>query len=98
MLSAVALKQDSDETTVAADGAVQVTALAQDQQDVLTAAALALRTPLATLASSYGSHFTLSGFEPPVAFAVIAGAVLLGWSGAGIVTGHYLRQTRPTET
>ena len=42
MSSAVALKQDSDETTVAADGAVQVTALAQDQQDVLTAAALAL--------------------------------------------------------
>ena len=65
---------------------------------LLTAAALALRTPLATLASSYGSHFTLSGFEPPVALAVIAGAVLLGWSGAGIVTGHYLRQTRPTET
>ena len=42
MSSAVALKQDSDETAVAADGAVQVTALAPDQQDVLTAAALAL--------------------------------------------------------
>ena len=65
---------------------------------LLTAAALALRTPLAALAASYGSHFTLSGFEPPAALAVIAGAVLLGWSGAGIVTGHYLRQTRPTET
>lgn len=65
---------------------------------LLSAAALALRTPLAELAASYGSHFALSGFDPVAALAVVAGAALLGWLGAGIVTGHYLRQTRPTET
>ena len=59
---------------------------------------LALRAPLAELAASYGSHFSLSGFDPAAALVVIAGAALLGWLGAGIVTGHYLRQTRPTET
>jgi cell division transport system permease protein len=26
----------------------------------------------------------------------VLGTVLLGWLGAGVVTGHYLRQTRPT--
>jgi len=25
----------------------------------------------------------------------VLGAALLGWLGAGLVTGHYLRQTRP---
>jgi len=65
---------------------------------LLTLAALALRAPLAELAASYGSQFTLAGFDLPTALAVIAGAALLGWLGAGIVTGHYLRQTRPTET
>jgi cell division transport system permease protein len=29
---------------------------------------------------------------------VVLGAGLVGWFGAGLVTGHYLRQTRPTET
>jgi cell division transport system permease protein len=29
---------------------------------------------------------------------VLLGATLLGWLGAGLVAGHYLRQTRPTET
>ena len=28
---------------------------------------------------------------------VLIGAGLLGWLGAGLVTGHYLRQTRPVE-
>ena len=65
---------------------------------LLTLAALALRAPLAELAGSYGSRFVLSGFDPVAAAAVVAGATLLGWLGAGIVTGHYLRQTRPTET
>ena len=65
---------------------------------LLSLAALALRAPLAELAASYGSHFSLSGFDPAAALVVIAGAALLGWLGAGIVTGHYLRQTRPTET
>ncbi|HLT43760.1 MAG TPA: ABC transporter permease, partial [Luteimonas sp.] len=61
-------------------------------------AALALRAPLAELAASYGSNFALGGFDASTALAVVAGAALLGWLGAGIVTGHYLRQTRPTET
>jgi cell division transport system permease protein len=65
---------------------------------LLAAAAHALRAPLAELAASYGSHFELSGFTPPLALAVLAGATVLGWLGAGVVTGHYLRQTRPTET
>jgi cell division transport system permease protein len=65
---------------------------------LLTLAAIALRAPLAELASSYGSRFMLSGFDLPTALGVILGAAVLGWFGAGIVTGHYLRQTRPTET
>jgi cell division transport system permease protein len=50
------------------------------------------------LAASYGSGFMLRGFDLPVAAGVVLGAALLGWFGAGLVTGHYLRQTRPTET
>ncbi len=65
---------------------------------LLTLAGMALRTPIAELAASYGSHFALAGFDPLPALAVAAGATLLGWFGAGIVTGHYLRQTRPTDT
>ena len=30
-------------------------------------------------------------------FLSLLGAGLLGWVGAGLVTGHYLRQTRPVE-
>ena len=65
---------------------------------LLTLAAIALRAPLAELAASYGSGFMLRGFDLPVAAGVVLGAALLGWFGAGLVTGHYLRQTRPTET
>ncbi|MGY0612718.1 MULTISPECIES: permease-like cell division protein FtsX [unclassified Luteimonas] len=65
---------------------------------LLTAAGAALRVPLAELAASYGSSFALTGFAPRQALAVIAGATVLGWIGAGAVTGHFLRQTRPTET
>ncbi len=65
---------------------------------LLSVAGVALRPPLAELAASYGSRFSLSGFDPVTALLVTAGAALLGWLGAGIVTGHYLRQTRPTET
>lgn len=65
---------------------------------LLTGADVALRAPLAELARSYGSGFTLQGFGPLQAAAVVLGAGILGWIGAGFVTGHYLRQTRPTET
>ena len=64
---------------------------------VLTLAWLALREPLADLAARYGSNFALQGLPPMPALAVLAGAGVLGWLGAGFVTGHYLRQTRPVE-
>ena len=64
---------------------------------VLTLAWLALREPLADLAARYGSSFALQGLPPLPAIAVLAGAGLMGWLGAGLVTGHYLRQTRPVD-
>jgi len=63
---------------------------------LLTAADHALREPLAALAQSYGSQFALHGFDLINAVAIVMGSGLLGWIGAGLVTGHYLRQTRPT--
>ena len=65
---------------------------------LLTAAWLALQAPLAELAASYGSGFALRGVDPLQAAVVLAAATALGWLGAGLVTGHFLRQTRPTET
>ncbi len=65
---------------------------------LLTLAATALRSPLAELAASYGSRFELIGFDPAFAAAIVLAAALLGWLGAGLVTGHFLRQTRPTDT
>ena len=62
---------------------------------VLTLAWMALRQPLAELAGRYGSSFTLHGLPPLQGVAVLAGAGLLGWAGAALVAGHYLRQTRP---
>ena len=64
---------------------------------VLTVAWMALRQPLADLAAEYGSSFVLRGLDPLPALCVLVGAGLLGWLGAGLVTGHYLRQTRPVE-
>lgn len=65
---------------------------------LLAGAGAALRAPVAELAASYGSGYALRGFLPVQAAAVVAGAVVLGWLGAWAVAGHYLRQTRPTET
>jgi cell division transport system permease protein len=65
---------------------------------LLTATDFALRAPLAELARSYGSGFVLRGFSLQAALAIVVGAGVLGWLGAGFVTGHYLRQTRPTDT
>ena len=65
---------------------------------LLTAAWLGLQAPLAELAASYGSGFALRGVDPLQAGIVLVAATALGWLGAGAVTGHFLRQTRPTET
>ncbi|HQX91374.1 MAG TPA: permease-like cell division protein FtsX [Thermomonas sp.] len=62
---------------------------------ILTAAQWALRQPLADLASRYDSRFALQGLDPLAIVAVLVGAGLLGWLGAGLVTGHQLRQNRP---
>lgn len=61
---------------------------------LLTAAEFALRQPLRALADSYGSHFAFSGVDPLHAVAVLVVAATLGWLGAGVVTGHFLRQTK----
>jgi cell division transport system permease protein len=65
---------------------------------LLALGGLALDAPIAELASSYGSGFQLRGFAPAHVAWVLAGSTLAGWLGAGMVTGHFLRQTRPTET
>ena len=62
------------------------------------ACGLALQAPLAALSGSYGSSFALHGLGLAQAALVLLGTVLLGWLGAWLVTGHFLRQTRPTET
>ncbi|MEO6154185.1 MAG: permease-like cell division protein FtsX [Thermomonas sp.] len=64
---------------------------------VLTLAWMGLREPLADLAARYGSQFALRGLEPLQALLVLGAAGVLGWLGAGFVTDHYLRQTRPTD-
>ena len=65
---------------------------------LMTLAALALRDPLAALARSYGSPFALSGLDSLGAALVVLAATIVGWLGAWLVTGHFLRQTRPTAT
>lgn len=65
---------------------------------LIGACGLALRAPLAALADSYGSSFVLHGLDMFHSLLVLAGTALLGWLGAWLVTGHFLRQTRPTET
>ena len=63
---------------------------------LLTAADSALRQPIAHLAQTYGSAFRLQGFDPIRAGVAVLVAGVIGWLGAGLVTGHYLRQTRST--
>lgn len=65
---------------------------------VLAATRLALAPPLASLAQRYGSSFSLHGLPPLAAAAVLLGAGVLGWLGAGLVTAHHLRQLRPQES
>lgn len=62
---------------------------------LLAITGLALRAPVAELAASYGSGFALRGFSPLHLLVVLAGSIALGWIGASVVTGHFLRKTRP---
>ncbi|MGY0561568.1 permease-like cell division protein FtsX [Luteimonas sp. A277] len=65
---------------------------------LLAITGMALRAPVAELAASYGSGFALRGFSPLQLLAVLVASGALGWIGASVVTGHFLRQTRPTDT
>jgi cell division transport system permease protein len=65
---------------------------------VVVACAIALQPPLRALADSYGSGFALGGLDPLRAVLVRARSRCHRLAGAWLVTGHFLRQTRPTET
>lgn len=64
---------------------------------LVAAAGAALRAPLVALNASYGSHFVLPGPSPAQVALVLVGTAVLGWLGAWLVAGHFLRQSRPTE-
>jgi len=65
---------------------------------LIAAAGAALATPLAQLSQSYASPFALKGLDMLHSSIVLLAIVVAGWLGAWLVTGHFLRQTRPTET
>lgn len=65
---------------------------------LIAAAGAALAGPLADLSQSYASPFALKGLDLLHSSVVLVAIVLVGWLGAWLVTGHFLRQTRPTET
>lgn len=55
---------------------------------------ISLTEPLVQLTTTYNSDFSLNGFSPAQHVIIVAGAALLGWLGAWMVTTHYLRQIR----
>ncbi len=63
---------------------------------LLALAGIALQPSLARLVTSYGSGFTLQGPGVTGATALLVGALLLGWLGAWLATGHHLRRNRPS--
>lgn len=65
---------------------------------LIAGAGAALAAPLARLSQSYASPFALKGLDLLHSSVVLLALVLAGWLGAWLVTGHFLRQTRPTET
>lgn len=61
---------------------------------VLAVGAL-LRAPMAELVATYAGGFALAGPGPAEAGAVVAVAAALGWLGARVAAGHYLRTSLP---
>ena len=56
-----------------------------------------LRAPLAELVATYAGGFALAGPRAIDAGVVLATAAALGWLGARVAAGHYLRTSRPAE-
>ena len=54
-----------------------------------------LRAPLAELVATYAGGFALAGPGVAEAVAVLATAASLGWLGARVAAGHYLRTSLP---
>jgi len=54
-----------------------------------------LQPTLAALVRSYGSDFVLNGLSWGECALVLMATVSLGWLGAWLATGHFLRQLRP---
>lgn len=57
-----------------------------------------LHAPLADLVATYAGGFALAGPGPGEAAAVIAAAAALGWLGARVAAGHYLRTSLPAHS
>jgi cell division transport system permease protein len=55
----------------------------------------ALADPVAGLAESYGSHFSLQGLPWLWSIGALAASVALGWLGAYLAASHHLRHTLP---
>lgn len=60
-------------------------------------AALLLAAPLAALATSYGGGLALQGPGAGGIGATLAAGAALGWLGARVAAGHYLRTSRPAD-
>jgi len=58
---------------------------------------LLLVDPLAALAASYGGGLALQGPGLPGLLATLAAGATLGWLGARVAAGHYLRSPRPAD-
>lgn len=60
-------------------------------------AGLLLTGPLAALAASYGGAWALQGPGLQGSLTTLATGAALGWLGARVVAGHYLRTPRPAD-
>jgi cell division transport system permease protein len=56
---------------------------------------LLLAAPVRTLATLYGSTFTLAGLSLRETGVLLAGGAFLGWAGAGLAAARHLRAIEP---